>query len=130
MPIIQEDSDTETDGTQSILGSDNVDETANTGPGLTITSSPDTPNLNSYRPSIDNMSASSGTPSKLRTTHSAAVAANRGLHIRTERARSHVPSAPILPLSPRPNASQSSPRPMVRGTNSQSANSVSHQSGT
>ena len=127
-PIIQEDSGTETDGTQSVLGSDDVDEAANNGPGLTISSSPDTPNPSSYRPSIDNIGVSSGTPTKSRTAHSATVAANRGLHIRTERARSHVPPISTLPSSPRTNAHQSSTRLIQRGTNSQLANPISHQS--
>ncbi|KAF8327759.1 uncharacterized protein EI90DRAFT_3066940 [Cantharellus anzutake] len=109
--IIQEDSGTETDATQSVLGSDDIDEPADNAPGLVITSSPDTPNPNSYRPSIEITNLISGTPTKVRTTHSAAVAATRGLHIRTERARSQLLPGPSLPSSPRPNAS---PRPMPR----------------
>lgn len=109
---MQDDSGTETDATPSVVGSDEGKEEEQ----AELHSPPDTPGPRTYRPLTD---GGNGSPVTRATSHSATVAANRGLQIQTDRTRH--PSAG-LPVSPRPmqatTTNISSPRPAPRGPNS------------
>lgn len=81
---MQEESDIDTDGTQS---------------------GPEDESVNMQVVNITTSTSSPSPPTSRSMSHGAAIAARRGLHIRTERQRRTslpAPSGPGLPISPRP----------------------------